>query len=73
MQYGPFGEIIRASDTAAKFNPFRFSTRYQDDETGFSYYGYSYYNPSTGRWLNSDLLGDGAFAAVFHQTSAPLE
>jgi uncharacterized protein RhaS with RHS repeats len=45
---GPFGELIRATGPMAKLNPFRFSTKYQDDETDFLYYGYRYYNPSTG-------------------------
>jgi len=40
----------------ARANPFRFSTKYQDDETDLLYYGYRYYNPSTGRWINSDPL-----------------
>jgi RHS repeat-associated protein len=40
----------------AKANPFRFSTKYQDDETDLLYYGYRYYSPSTGRWLNPDPL-----------------
>jgi RHS repeat-associated protein len=38
----------------AKANPFRFSTKYQDDETDLLYYGYRYYNASTGRWLARD-------------------
>jgi len=40
----------------AKANPFRFSTKYQDDETDLLYYGYRYYNPSTGRWLSRDPI-----------------
>ncbi len=32
-EYGPFGEVIRATGPMAKVNPFRFSTKYQDDET----------------------------------------
>jgi hypothetical protein len=28
--YGPFGELIRASASMSKINPFRFSTKYQD-------------------------------------------
>jgi len=40
----------------AKANPFRFSTKYQDDETDLVYYGYRYYNTSTGRWLIRDPL-----------------
>ena len=38
----------------AKANPFRFSTKYQDDETDLLYYGYRYYNASSGRWLSRD-------------------
>jgi RHS repeat-associated protein len=38
----------------AKANPFRFSTKYQDDETDLLYYGYRYYSPPTGRWLHRD-------------------
>jgi RHS repeat-associated protein len=42
----------------AKTNPFRFSTKYQDDETDLLYYGYRYYNASTGRWLSRDPLDE---------------
>jgi RHS repeat-associated protein len=38
----------------ARANPFRFSTKYQDDETDLLYYGYRYYNAGTGRWLSRD-------------------
>lgn len=54
--YGPFGEVIRATGPMAKLNPFRFSTKYTDDEDDLVYYGYRYYNPSTGRWLSRDPL-----------------
>jgi RHS repeat-associated protein len=55
-EYGPFGEILRSSGTAAKANPCRSSTKYQDEESDWSYYGYRYYNPNTGRWPNRDPL-----------------
>jgi RHS repeat-associated protein len=55
-EYGPFGEIIRATGPMAKANPFRFSTKYQDEETGLFYYGMRYYNATTGRWLSRDPL-----------------
>jgi RHS repeat-associated protein len=42
----------------ATANPFRFSTKYCDDETDLSYYGYRYYDPSTGRFLNTDPIGE---------------
>ena len=38
----------------AKANPFRFSTKYQDDESDLLYYGFRYLNTSSGRWLNRD-------------------
>ena len=55
-EYGPFGEVIRATGPMAKSNPFRFSTKYQDAETDQLYYGYRYYSASTGRWLSRDLI-----------------
>ncbi|MEI6782478.1 MAG: RHS repeat-associated core domain-containing protein, partial [Verrucomicrobiota bacterium] len=55
---GPFGEVIRATGPMAKTNPFRFSTKYQDDETDLLYYGYRYYNASTGRWLSRDPIAE---------------
>lgn len=59
-EYSPFGEILRATGPAATETPFRFSTKYTDDETGFVYYGFRYYSPELGRWLSRDPLGDGA-------------
>ena len=41
----------------AKADPFRFSTKYQDDETDLFYYGYRYYSANTGRWLSRDPIG----------------
>jgi RHS repeat-associated protein len=55
-EYGPFGEPLR-SDPNDK-NPFRFSTKYTDIETGLSYYGYRFYNPATGSWLSRDPIGE---------------
>ncbi|MCL5096851.1 MAG: RHS repeat-associated core domain-containing protein, partial [Candidatus Omnitrophica bacterium] len=60
-EYGPFGEVIRVTGPMGKINPIRFSTKYADDESDFLYYGYRYYNPSTGRWLRRDPLSDEAF------------
>jgi RHS repeat-associated protein len=57
-EFGPFGEVIRATGPVAKANPFRFSTKYQDDETDLVCYLYRYYSPSTGRWLSRDPIGE---------------
>ena len=57
-EYDPFGGVLRATGPVAKINPLRFSTKYQDDETGLDYYGYRYYHPDTGRWLSRDPVGE---------------
>lgn len=58
-EYGPFGEALRLTGAMAKVNPFRFSTKYQDEETDLLYYGYRSYNPSVGRWLSRDPIEEG--------------
>lgn len=63
--YGPFGELIRATGPMAKVNPFRFSTKYHDDESDLLYYGYRYYNPSTGRWLSRDPINELSFNSFY--------
>ena len=55
-EYGPFGERLVATGPAAKENPFQFSTKYCDSETGLLYYGYRFYDATTGRWINRDPL-----------------
>ena len=56
--YSPFGETIKATGDYAARNPFRFSTKYTDQESGLIYYGYRFYNPSIGRWLSQDPLAE---------------
>ena len=57
-EYTPFGELIRASGEYALLNPFRFATKYSDDESGLSFYDHRYYTPATGRWLTRDPIGE---------------
>ena len=38
--------------------PFHFSTTFTDPESGLNYYGYRYYDPRDGRWLNRDPIGE---------------
>jgi RHS repeat-associated protein len=57
-EYGPFGEVIRATGPLAFTNPFRFSSKYQDDETACLYYGLRFYNPSIARWLSRDPIAE---------------
>ena len=64
-EYGPFGEVIRATGPMARANPFRFSTKYQDDETELAYYGYRYCSASTGRWLSRDLIEERGGVSIY--------
>jgi RHS repeat-associated protein len=57
-EYGPFGELFRVTGPAAKANSLRWSTRVRDEETGLSYYGYRYYDPTEARWISRDPLGE---------------
>jgi RHS repeat-associated protein len=45
----------------AKLNPFRWSTKYQDDETDLAYYLLRYYKPNTGSWLSRDPINEVGF------------
>ncbi len=58
-EYDPFGNTLKASGDYANTNPFRFSTKYTDQESGLLYYGYRFYNPQTGKWLSKDPLQEG--------------
>jgi RHS repeat-associated protein len=56
-EYGPFGELLRSTGPLSSANPFRHSTKYQDDATGLLYYGYRYYSADAGRWIGRDPIG----------------
>jgi RHS repeat-associated protein len=64
-EYGPFSEVVRQTGPMAKANKFRFSTKYQDDESDYLYYGYRSYNPATGRWLSRDPIGENVSANIY--------
>ncbi len=56
--YGPFGEKITANGPMANSNPWRYATKYLDEETGLYYFGMRYFDPVTGQWLSRELLGE---------------
>jgi len=60
-EYSPFGETVRAqvADSVLAEQPFRFSTKFTDLETGLVYYGLRYYEPKNGRFINRDPMGEG--------------
>jgi RHS repeat-associated protein len=60
-EYDPFGNIVASTGSRATVNRFRFSTKYQDELTELYYYGYRFYSPSMGRWLNRDPINEPGF------------
>ena len=61
---GPFAEPVRSSGAKAGANPMRFSTKYQDGDSGLFYYGYRFYSKTSGKWLSRDLAGEAGFEAM---------
>jgi len=57
-EYTPYGTVRTQSGDYAEANPMRFSTKYWDDETGLGYWGERYYNPTLGRWMSRDPIGE---------------
>jgi RHS repeat-associated protein len=64
-EYGPFGEPLRASGPFAQVNPIRWSTKYQDNESGLLDYGLRFYDPDTGRWTSRDPIGENGGINVY--------
>ena len=54
--YGPFGGTIAQTGALADDNPYRFSSKYLDEEATLYYYGHRYYSPGLGRWMSMDPL-----------------
>jgi RHS repeat-associated protein len=55
-RYDIFGKPLKKTGTFDQ--PYRFSTKRYDEATGLSYYGYRFYIPELGRWINRDPLGE---------------
>lgn len=53
--YSAYGEVTASPDSF--WNPWQFSSKRLDPETGFNNFGRRYYNPETGRWITPDPLG----------------
>ena len=67
FEYGPYGQLLAVdagagagvtNNTPTALCPFLYSSKYYDEEIGLYYYGYRYYDPRTGRWLNRDPLAE---------------
>ena len=55
-RYDPCGNLLQSTGAAATINPFGFSTKFTDRETGLIYYGLRYYHAPLGRFINRDPI-----------------
>jgi len=62
-EYDPYGQLVNWTDTIA--NPFRFSTKWFDAETGLGYWGHRYYSPRLGRWMSRDPIDEADELLLF--------
>ena len=49
------GQLMAKTGTLNQ--PFQFSTKRYDEQTGLSYFGYRFYYPGVGRWATRDPIG----------------
>ena len=55
-EYDPFGKLIRHAGTRKDSMSLLYGTKYTDMETGLIYFGYRYYDPRQGRFINRDPI-----------------
>jgi RHS repeat-associated protein len=64
-EYDAFGKTISCSGSMVGDFAYWFSTKYLDPETGMYYYGYRFYSPDLGRWVNRDPIEEGGGVNIF--------
>ncbi len=64
-EYDPYGQRTNAAAVGEYDQPYRFSTKPFDAESGLSYYGYRYYSAKLGRWINRDPIGEAGGVALY--------
>ncbi|AHF94700.1 hypothetical protein OPIT5_23640 [Opitutaceae bacterium TAV5] len=57
-EYDVFGDTVVSSGAYKDNNLWRFNSKYLDNLGGIYYYGYRFYAPAIGRWLNRDIISE---------------
>jgi RHS repeat-associated protein len=57
-EYSSFGVLIGKWGEKADLCPFRFQSKYYDEQTELYYFGYRYYDPASTKWLSRDPKGE---------------
>ena len=67
-----FGQSIRLTGTRAASNPVRSRSKYFDEESGMSYYGFRFLRLDCGRWPNRDPVEErGGINLYVYVANAP--
>ena len=56
--YLPYGEALADEHTVTDTQPYKFSGKELDSETGLYYFGARYYNPKLALWYGVDPLAE---------------
>jgi RHS repeat-associated protein len=54
--YDAYGVVTSSSGTEANSNPYRYQAKEVHTRTGFVDFGYRFYSPGLGRWINRDPI-----------------
>ena len=64
-EYNASGQLLYSAGALSKFNPIRFSSKYQDEESALLNYSYRYYEVGSGRWLGRDPAAEHGGLALY--------
>lgn len=71
-EYDAFGKVLVMKGDFCDLFGWRFSSKYQDEVNGMLYFGFRFFNPDFGRWINRDPLeetgGNNIFSFVANKS-----
>ena len=62
--YSGFG-LEKTQEAAGWGQPYRYSTKWQHPNSGLVEYGFRFYNPGWGRWINRDPIGEAGGSNLY--------